>query len=86
MRLILTDDANINNMYEIPHCIYDPDSPVNIIGIPVLSALFNDAKSASDAVVEDKGSTIISSGRRSYFKWYNGKHNCRFTHPDSQIS
>ena len=41
LRLILTDDSNKNNSYDIPCCIYDPDSPVNIVGIPALSDFFN---------------------------------------------
>ena len=83
MSLILRDDANINHPYDIPHCIYYPDSPLNIIGIPVLSAHFNDGVSALDAVAEDDRSTIFSSGRISHFKWDNGKQHCHFTHHES---
>ena len=85
MCLILTDDANINHQYDIPNCIYDPSSPIDIIGIPVISAHFNDVASALDAVIEDDGSTILSSGCRSHLKWDNGKHHRYFNHPDIQL-
>ena len=85
IRLILTDDSNINNPHGIPHCIYDPDSPVTIIGIPVLSAHFNNAASDLDAVAEDDGSKIISSGSCLHFQLDNGKHHHHFTHPDRQL-
>ena len=68
MRLILTDDSNVDHSYEIPNCIYDPNSPVNIDGIPVLEKYFNNAAEGPDAVAEDDGSTILYSGRRYHFK------------------
>ena len=36
MQLILTDDSNVDHSYDIPNCIFDPNSPVNIVGIPVM--------------------------------------------------
>ena len=85
MQLILTDDSNIYHSYEIPNCIYDPNSPVNIVGIPVLEKYFNDVAEGPDAVAEDDESTIFSSGRHSHLKWYHGKHSLHFNHPDSQL-
>ena len=43
LRLALTDDSNKTHSYDIQDCIYDPDSPVNIVGIPVLSEFVDDA-------------------------------------------
>ena len=85
MQLILTDHSNIDHSYDIPNCIYDPNSPVNIVGIPVLEKYFNDAEEGPDAVAKDDGSTILSSGRSYHFKWDHGKHGLHFNHPDSQI-
>ena len=83
MRLILADDSNVDHSYDIPNCIYDPNSPVNIIGIPVLEKYFNDAAKGPDSVAEDDGSTILSSGCCSHFKWDH--HSRHFKHPDSQL-
>ena len=85
MRLILTDDFNIDHSYNISKCIYDPNSPVNIVGIPVLDKYFNDAAEGLDYVAEDHGSTILSNGHRSHFKWDHGQHSRDFDHPDSQF-
>ena len=85
MRLILIYDSNVDHSYDIPNCIYDPNSPVNIVGIPVLENYFNDASEGPGAVAEDDGSTILSSGCCSHFKWDHGKHSLHFNHPEIQI-
>ena len=69
MRLILTYDSNVDHSYDIPNCIYDPNSPANIVGVQVLEKYFNNTAEGPDAVAEDDGSTILSSGCRSHFKW-----------------
>ena len=66
LRLALTDDSNKYHSYGIPDCIYDPDYPVNIVGIPALSGFFDDAANGPDATAEDDGTTILSSGKRSH--------------------
>ena len=85
MRLILTDDSNTNQSYDIQNYIYDPGCPVNIVGVPVLSEFFNEAATGHDAVAENNGTTIISSGPLSYFSWDHGKHHHHYTHPDSTL-
>ena len=40
LRLITTCDKNDNHSYDIPNSIYDPDSPINLIGIPFLGDYF----------------------------------------------
>ena len=85
MRLILKDDSNVDHSYDIPNCIYDPNSPVNIVGIPVLEKYFNNAAEGPDAAAEDDGSTVLSSGRRSHIKCYHGKHSRHFNYPDSHL-
>ena len=85
VHLVLTDESNVNHLYNITCCIYDPETPVNVLGIPVLSELFDDAADGPDTIVEDDGTTILSSGRRSNFKWEHGKNHHHFTHPDSTL-
>ena len=85
MRLILTDDSNTNHSYDIQNCMYDPGSPVNIVRVPMVSELFNDAATGHDAVAEDNGTKILSSSRRSYFPLYHVKHHRHFTHPNNRI-
>ena len=36
LRLVLTDDSNTHHTYEVPDCVYDPQSPINILGVPCL--------------------------------------------------
>ena len=48
MKLILTDDANKHHSYIIPRCVFDPKTPVNILGVPDLGILFGDNADATD--------------------------------------
>ena len=36
MKLILTDNANKYHLYIINHCVFDPNTPVNILVVPAL--------------------------------------------------
>ena len=40
MRLVLTCDGNKHHTYDVPYCVFDTESPINLIGIPALGALF----------------------------------------------
>ena len=40
MRLVLTDNANKHHTYDIPECVYDLESPINMIGVPYLGKYF----------------------------------------------
>ena len=73
-RLKFSDNANVTRSYDIPGCIYDPDTSFNIIGIPVLEEYFGDKASGPQSNFEDNGAMILSSGGRSLFKWDHGKH------------
>ncbi len=33
MRLALTDNVNLHHTYDTPVCVYDPELPINILGI-----------------------------------------------------
>ena len=46
LRLVLTDDCNEHHSYVVPNCVFDPDTPMNIFGIPALGAFFNDSATA----------------------------------------
>ena len=60
MKLIQTDDANEHQLYVIPHCVFDPNTPLIILGVPDLGALFGDIADANDPLSED--GTIITLG------------------------
>ena len=47
-KLIITDDANKHHTYIIPRCVFDPKTPVNILGVPDLGILFGDNADATD--------------------------------------
>lgn len=53
LRLTLTDDTGKSFQYQIPNAIYDPSSPFNILGIPMLGDFFgrNDPVPSSDDTV-----------------------------------
>ena len=71
MRLVLTDNANANHTYKVPGCVFDPDSPINIIGVPFLGKFFGDQ---SDALHEMDGTTVCSGSTKSRFIWDHGRH------------
>ena len=65
LRLVLTDDSGSNHEYVIPESVYDPDTPMNILGVPALGKFFGDNADASDITASD-GTTIKSGGTRSH--------------------
>ena len=79
-------DRKEQHVYTIPQYIYDPKSPLNIIGVPALGTLFGDNADVHSPLAED-GTTVISknkisdrSGRscgldEEYIKWYNSGFN-----------
>ncbi|KAL7531889.1 hypothetical protein ACHAXR_006612 [Thalassiosira sp. AJA248-18] len=78
MCLVLTDDANNNHTYEVPGCVFDPDSPINILGVPFLGKFFGDQ---SDNEYEmDDGTTVCSGSIKSHFIWDHGKNERHFRH------
>ena len=38
--LVLTNDVNNHHVYTIPECVFDPNIPINIVGVPTLGKLF----------------------------------------------
>ena len=57
MKLILTDNANKYHSFIIPCCVFYPNTPVNILGVPALGTFFGDNADATDLLSED-GITI----------------------------
>ena len=51
----------------------------------MLSEFFDNATYGPDVIAEDDRTTILSSGRRSHFKWDHEKNHRHFTHPDSAL-
>ena len=81
-RLILTDKTNINHTYDVPGCVFDPATPINILGIPALGTFFGDNSNASSSYNED-GTTIKLGAMRSHFIWDHGRHEQNFMHGNS---
>ena len=36
-RLVLTNNKNENYTYDVPGCVFDPATPINILGVPALA-------------------------------------------------
>ena len=84
LRLVLTDDFNEHHSYVVPNCVFDPDTPMNILGIPALGAFFNDSATA-DSPHDKDGTTITSGASRSLLVWDHGKHERHFMHSSSRM-
>ena len=83
MRLTLTCDGNENHTYDVPGCVFDPDSPINLIGIPFLGKYFgsHDTLKSSD----EDGTWVKSSATKTTFVWDHGKHERNFRHGESGL-
>ena len=77
--LVQTDNINQNHVYIVPGCVYDPDTPLNILGIPALVSFFGDSADASNMLAAD-GTNIKSGANKSNFVWDHGKHERHFLH------
>jgi hypothetical protein len=69
-------------VYEIPEAIYDLNTQFNLIGIPFLSAYFNDTNCSTGDDVDADGTTIKLSG---YHSRDHGRHVQDFTHGESTL-
>ena len=68
IKLILTDDANNYHSYDVPCCVFDPKTPVNILDVPALGTLLGDNSDATDPFSED-GTTIKSGTTNQTSFW-----------------
>ena len=65
-RLILTNNSNIYHTYDVPGCLFDPATPIKILGVPALGTLFGDNANTSIPYNKD-GTTKNSGSTRSHF-------------------
>ena len=84
LRLVLTYDSNTHDTYETPDCVYDPQSPINILGIPCLGKNFKDGVDIRNLLDED-GTTVKSGSTKSHFIWDHGKNERNLIHGSSQL-
>ena len=82
LRLVLTDDAHKHHSYDVTGCVFDPDSPINILGVPFLGKHFGDQSSDFD---EMDGTTVCSGSTKSCFIWDHSKHERHFMHGLSEL-
>ena len=66
----------------MPGCVFDPATPINILGVPTLGKFFGDKANASSPYDEDSD-TIKLGASRSHFIWDNGRHERNFMHGSS---
>ena len=57
MKLILTNYYNKHHSYIKSFCVFYPNIPVNIVGVPVLGTFFGDNEYATHPIAED-GNTM----------------------------
>ena len=78
-RLVLTNNTNINHTYDVPGCVFDPSTPINILGIPALGTFFGDSANVGSPYDED-GTTIKLGAKRSHFICDHSKNERHFMH------
>ena len=79
IRLVLTDKSTKQHTYDINGCVYDPESPLNILGVPCLGKYFDNGGDIRNLLNED-GTTVKSGSTKSHFGWDHGKHEGHFIH------
>ena len=82
--IVLTDNSNKHHTYDVPGFFYDPDSPLNILGVPCLGKYFDDGVDIRNPLDED-GTTVKSGSTKSNFVWDHGKHERHFIHVSSRF-
>ena len=70
-RLVLTENKNKKFTYDLPGCVFDPATTINILGVPALGVFFGDNANAGSPYDED-GTTIKSVATRLHFIWDHG--------------
>ena len=83
MRLTLTCDGNENHTYDIPECVFDPDSQINLIGIPFLGKYFGSQDKMKNS--DEDGTWVKSSATKTTFVWDHSKHERNFRHGKSGL-
>ena len=65
IRRVLTDNINQNHVYIVPGCVYNPETPLNILGVPALGSLFGDSIDSSNMPAAD-GTNIKFGATKSH--------------------
>ena len=83
MRIILADDGNKNTSYDVPGCVYDSETPINLISIPFL----REYSGRKDKIpnLDNGGTWIRSIANKSHFTWYHGQFERHFMHGASRL-
>ena len=79
IRLVMTDNKNQHHAYNIPGFIYNTDFPINKLGIPALSKIFNNGANISNPL-NDNGTTVKTGATKSHFVWDHGLRKRHFMH------
>ena len=64
MCLVLTDNANKHHTYDIPEYEYNPESPINIIGVPYLGKY---SGYQATGLYKYDGTTVKSGSKKAHF-------------------
>ena len=83
MRIILTNDGSENISHDVPGCVYDPETPINLIVITFLGDYFGSKDKIPN--LDDDGTRIKSSANKYHFTWDHGKYERNFMHGASRI-
>ena len=80
----MTDNSNQNYVYIFPGCVYNPDTPLNILVLPALGSFFGDIVDSSDMLAAN-GTNIKSGATKSHFISDHGQHERNFLHGSSRM-
>ena len=83
MKIVLTDNGNENIFYDVPGCMYDPETPINLIGISFLGNYFCSKDKIPN--LDDDGTWIKSCANKSHFIWDHGKYERHCMHGSIRI-
>ena len=76
--------SNWNHIYTIPGCVYNPDSPLNILGVTTRYNFFKDSANSNNAFGDD-GTIVKSDAIQSHLVWDHIKHKRHFLHGSSNL-
>ena len=82
--LVLTDGRNKHHIYDVPGCVYDPEIPLNILGVPCLGKYFDDGAYIQNPL-DENGTTVKSGSTKSHFVWDHRNHEQHFIHGSSRF-
>ena len=83
MKIIFTNNRNKNITYDVLGYMYDPETPINLIGIPFLGDYFGSKDKTLNS--DDDGTWIKSSAKKANFTWDHGKYEQHFMHGSSRL-